>query len=325
MANIMVTGVGAIIGYGILRELKKPGNDHFLVGADIYSDAVGQAWCDSFEQAPYTSAPEYLDWLKKIIKKYQIELMFLGIEQDLYFLINHVQEIEQLGCKLAINNSALVNLTKDKWLVYEALNIKNDSALIPTLLNGEYEEIIKSYGLPFLLKPRSGYASKGIVKVKERADFERNKEALGHHLMIQPIVGTDDEEYTVSVFGDGKGEFKALIAMRRTLANDGSTAKALIVQPDNTLVDTLKRLCSYFKPIGPTNFQFRKAGEHWFLLEINPRISSTTSMRAAFGYSEPQMCIDFYLNNKAPKQPQIKGGFAARYIEDHIIYDGTYF
>lgn len=321
----MVTGVGAIIGYGILREVKKSDDRHYLVGADIYSDAVGQAWCDSFEQAPYTSAPEYLNWLKSIIKKYQVDLIFLGIEQDLYFLVNHIEEVNALGCKIVINNPTLIALTKDKWLIYEKLKKNDDASLIPTRLEGEYDEIVKSYGLPFLLKPRSSYASKGIVKVKQNKDFESNKKELGHNLMIQPIIGTDNEEYTVSAFGNGKGGFSSLIALRRTLASDGSTAKARVVQPNEELKNTLKGLCLHFKPIGPTNFQFRKVDEQWFLLEINPRISSTTSIRAAFGYSEPQMCIDFYLNNKTPEQPLIKGGFAARFIEDNITYDGTNF
>jgi len=74
-----------------------------------------------------------------------------------------------------------------------------------------------------------------------------------------------------------------------------------------------------------TNFQFRRDGDFIKLLEINPRISSSTSIRAAFGYNESEMCIEHYLNNKAIHQPKILRGQASRYIADEITYDGTYF
>ena len=51
MNTILVTGVGAIMGYGILRSLRSTGRKLNLVGLDIYPDAAGQEWCDVFEKA----------------------------------------------------------------------------------------------------------------------------------------------------------------------------------------------------------------------------------------------------------------------------------
>jgi carbamoyl-phosphate synthase large subunit len=82
----------------------------------------------------------------------------------------------------------------------------------------------------------------------------------------------------------------------------------------------VSNLCEYYTPIGPTNFQFRKHQGVLKLLEINPRISSSTSIRAAFGYNESLMAIEYYLENKKPSQPVIKQGKAVRYIEDFIFY-----
>lgn len=321
--NFLVTGVGAVIGYGILRQLRELDDNYNLIGVDVYSDAVGQAWCNSFEQAPYTSSCNYLSWLKSIVLKYNIELIFLGIEQDLYFLVDHVDELRSIGCELVLNNPSLIKMTYDKWLIYEELRVNDDISLIPTRLTGRYEDIVSDFGLPFLLKPRSSYASKGIVKVTKPEEFYLYQSELGHNLMIQPIVGSSDEEYTVSVFGNGEGSYSALIVLKRILASDGSTAKARVIRPTKELLSTLKRLCKYFKPVGPTNFQFRKDEIIWYLLEINARISSSSSLRAAFGFSEVKMCIDFYLYKVFPEQPTIKSGFAARFIEDYITYDGN--
>ena len=47
MHTVLVTGVGAIIGYGAVRSLRKSRTDVRIVGMDIYPDAVGQVWCDA--------------------------------------------------------------------------------------------------------------------------------------------------------------------------------------------------------------------------------------------------------------------------------------
>jgi carbamoyl-phosphate synthase large subunit len=104
------------------------------------------------------------------------------------------------------------------------------------------------------------------------------------------------------------------------LAPDGSTGRAWVERVPG-LEAVVTRLARHFKPRGPTNFQFRRHGDGWKLLEINPRISSSTSMRTAFGYNESLMCVDYYLNGRLPEQPAISGGFAIRYIEDMIVYE----
>jgi carbamoyl-phosphate synthase large subunit len=85
--------------------------------------------------------------------------------------------------------------------------------------------------------------------------------------------------------------------------------------------DTIKELCGLFKPVGPTNFQFRKQDGILKLLEINPRISSSTSIRTGFGYNESLMAVEYFLENKTPVQPVIKKGKAIRYTEDLFIYE----
>ena len=64
--NILVTGVGAIIGYGLINSLHKSKYDVHIIGMDIYDDAYGQYLCDEFIQAIPAAEPEYPQFLKKI-------------------------------------------------------------------------------------------------------------------------------------------------------------------------------------------------------------------------------------------------------------------
>lgn len=320
----MITGVGAIIGYGLLRSLRAAKPEVRLIGTDIYPDAVGQAWCDAFEQAPYTASPHYLDWLQETVQKHQVDLLIPGIEQDVHRFSDEREHIGDFGCRVVLNTARLIDLSRDKWAMHQELAILGDTSRIPSYLAGDYDTFATQLGLPFILKPRRGYASKGMVRVKCREDFDSHKARLGEYLMVQPVVGTDDEEYTVAVFGDGQGNSCASITLQRRLAQDGSTAKAW-GRNIESLDRVVSRLCAHFRPVGPTNLQFRRDGEGWKLLEINPRISSTSSIRSAFGYNEAAMSVAYFLKGELPRQPTIRGGFAARFIEDYVVHDRDHF
>jgi carbamoyl-phosphate synthase large subunit len=320
MTSVLVTGVGAIIGYGILRSLRQVSQPLRLIGTDIHVDAVGRAWADGFIQAPLTASADYLEWLANTITDNRVDMVVPGIEQDLYCFADNRALFQKLGIVVVLNSELLMRLTADKWLMHEELRRINSAARIPSYLAGDFSVLEEELGTPFLLKPRMSYASKGLVKVGTPGEFAAYSADLGTRLMAQPIVGSDEEEYTVAAFGDGTGQVNASIALRRRLAPDGSTAKAWVAShPD--LDDMVRSLCGHFRPVGPTNLQFRRDGTGWKLLEINPRISSTTSIRTAFGYNESEMCIDYFVNGKAIKQPALRQGFAARYIEDRIAYD----
>ncbi len=320
MKNILVSGASGIIGYGILRSLRLTGNQYNLIGTTIYSDSAAEGFCDIFEQAVPTNDPDYIDWLLKIITKHEVDLIIPGIEADMYAWAEHLETIQKSGVKVLLNSKELIALCHDKWVFYEKLKSVNASLAIDTTLESDFETLQTQFGLPFLLKPRVGHGSKGIVKVNSKEEFNEHKQFIGLQLMAQPIVGNDDEEYTTSAFCDGNGGFFACMTLKRKLSKDGFTEKAEVIELEN-IKETLNALCRIFKPIGPTNFQFRKDNDGLKLLEINPRISSSTSIRAKFGYNESQMAVDYFLDGKTIEQPLIKKGKAIRYIEDQIIYE----
>ena len=320
MKNILVSGTSGIIGYGVLRSLRLSGKDLRLIGTTIYTDSVAEGFCDIFEQAIPTNDPNYINWLIQIIKKHQIDFIIPGIEADMYKWLEHSTQIELSGAKLLLNNKDLISICNDKWIFYEKLKENNSPFAIDTTLESDFDSLVKKFGTPFLLKPRSGHGSKGIVRVNNFNTFLEYKDFIGTHLMVQPIIGNDDDEYTTSAFCDGKGGYYAFMTLRRKLSKDGFTEKAEVVDLENINVALLS-LCKLFKPLGPTNFQFRKQGQLLKLLEINPRISSSTSIRSKFGYNESLMAIEYFLDGKELKQPFIRKGKAIRYIEDLIIYE----
>jgi len=322
MQTILVSGASGIVGYGALKSLRKADSNLKLIGTTIYTDSVAPAFCDVFELAPATNDDIYLDWLCDIISKHKVDMLIPGIDADMQAWNEYRDEILSTGAVPLLNTHDLIQKCSDKWLFYETLKSVNLAYAIPTRLNGSYEEITEEYGSPFLLKPRRGFASKGIVIVNSKELFLQYQSNLGNVLMAQPIIGNEYEEYSISAFFDSESALCSWMSIKRTLAKEGYTEKAMVAIPEGA-EEAIRALADEFLPIGPTNFQFRVQEGQLKLLEINPRISSATSIRAAFGYNESAMSVDYFLNKTTPVQPAIRSGFAVRYIEDKIFYDSN--
>ncbi len=316
--NILVTGIGAIIGYGIIRSLRNCSYDVIIIGMDVYSDAVGQHWCDNFIQSIWASDKRYCDFLAHIISKYNIDLVFFGTEQEIYTLCENRDNFKGDYSKLVLNKKELIDLSKDKWRLYQYLT-KNKYKAIKSMITGDYNTVAKELGIPCLLKPRCSSASKGISNIHTKEDYNFWKKKMNKDFMVQEIVGDDEHEFTVGVFGLGDGSFSQSITFLRKLNREGSTVKAQTVNISG-LNDEVKKLTGLFKPVGPTNFQFRLHKGDYLLLEVNPRISSSVSLRTAFGFNEVEMCIDFFVQNTVPSPVKLMQGTAIRYVEDIVKY-----
>ncbi len=320
MKRVLVSGASGIVGYGVLRSLRPAEQPCFLVGTSIYEDSVAPAFCNVFEKAPPTSAPDYLDWLLATLRRHRIDLLIPGIEIDMYHWVEHVPEIRATGALPLLNVPELIALCKDKWGFYQRLAAAGVSCAIETSLAQDFSLLAAQLGLPFLLKPRQGFGSKGIVRVTSEEVFLKHRADIGPVLMAQPIVGNDEEEFTTSAFCDGRGGYFASVTLRRKLSRDGFTDKAEVTDTAE-FIPAMDELCRLFRPLGPTNFQFRRCAEGPKLLEINPRISSSTSIRTAFGYNESAMALDYFLNQRDPVQPALRRGRAVRYTDEQIFYE----
>lgn len=317
--TILVSGASGIIGYGILKSLRKSHPHLRLIGTSIYEDSVAPAFCDIFEKAPLTNDDAYLPWLLALIKKYDVAMAIPSIEDDVLLWSRNREQIQETGTSVLLNNPELIELCCDKWLFYEKMRDSDSPYAIPTSL----EYIESEHTFPFLVKPRCGSASRGIQIIKDSNMLLSCLDDIGRKLIVQPVVGTLNEEYTVSAFFDASSHLCCWLSLKRFLSKSGFTEKAQTIELEN-IQHVLEELGQQFKPVGPTNFQFRKSGDHLKLLEINPRISSATSIRTAFGYNESAMSLNYFLYNERQTQPPLIKGQAVRYTEDMIFYDSSY-
>lgn len=319
--NILVTGIGAIIGYGVIISLKNSKYDCFIIGMDIYDDASGQVWCDKFVQSILASDDGYINFLKDTIDRFQIDLVFFGTEQEIQKCYSCKDELGNYYQKLVINTGNAMEFSVDKW---DTVCFLRDHGLkyIKSSVSCDFDEAKRMFGLPLLLKPRRSYASKGIFKTSIKEEFDSWKKEQGDQFMVQELIGDENQEYTAATFGFGDGTCIQPIVMKRKLSKAGATDKA-IVEPVPEIDEEICKIVRELKVVGPTNFQFRLHEGEYLLLEINPRISSSTSIRTAFGYNEAEMCIEYFLEKHRPENRRLRTGRAYRYITEAVVYNDS--
>lgn len=314
-STILVTGVGAVIGYGIIKSLRKSELPLRIVGMDIYPDAYGRDLVDDFVQAVPAASEGYLPFVQRLVSEHNIDLVIPGIEADLYALWRYRADVP---ARVVLNTDRCLELSRSK--LETARYFADQPFVIPTLHSCAYTECVARFGLPFIFKLVSSHASKGLTLIEDAAQFDYYTARAGvGKCVYQRRVGSDDEEYTVAAFGDGQGGYFDSIILRRRLAQDGSTARAWFVADDTAIRSTVDTVFSMLKPVGPTNVQIRKQDGVAYLLEINPRISSACSIRTRMGYNEPEMCVRHFLWKETLKPTVKRPGAVVRFVEDHFV------
>jgi len=312
--NIFVSGASGIVGYGVLKSLKQTNMCH-LYGSTIYDVSPACCFSDEVLIAPQTTSPEYIPWLIDIIQTKKIDMVIPTIEIDVEVWNEHREELEKTGAVILLNNADLIRRCLNKLDFSNALLESNVKCRIMS-----YESIsdITNVDQSFVVKPKKGYGSKGIYYANSFDELLQYEKLINTTHFIQEYVGNAAEEYTISCFFDKNSEMRAMIALKRQLSKQGFTEFAKKIDAE-VFKDTVRELANIFMPVGPTNFQFRKHHRQLKLLEINPRISSSTSIRSLLGYNESKMAVEYFLENKMIEQPDLKQGKVIRYIEDFLL------
>jgi carbamoyl-phosphate synthase large subunit len=317
--KVYVSGVSGVVGYGIVRNLKRAYPNTIVYGTALDHFNIGAQIVDFFSICPRSDSESYISWLSEFIETNRIDFAIPGIDVDMNCWNLNRDVFSDAGCIPVLNDSKLIQLTENKFKFFLEVNQYQFAHTIPTRDSGTFDELCQLFGASqFIAKPKVGFAKKGFREISSKSDFEELTLENPDGLIFQPNLYSDGYEYTSSVFGDGKGGFSSIISLHRRLAGEGYSNYACSVNEMN-LSSAILDYCNVFKPIGPTNFQFMVKTEKLYLLEINPRFSSSTSMRAVLGYNESKMAIDYFEHGALPVQPAIANGSVIRFIEDFYV------
>lgn len=305
MKNILVTGIGGVVGQGILRNIKDLHLEGKLIGANVVQVSAGNYMCDHVYKVPYAYEENYISVMKEICLKEQIGLIIPSTDYEAFYLAEAQQEF---GCPVAASPAAVTKMCLDKFLNYKAF-AQFDIPFAASYLPSEYKDQFKRY----VLKPREGRGSRNIfVDPPRPADFDDT-------YVVQEYL--DGPEITTTFYVKKDGQLHGFITFVREL-EQGNTAKAEVTTMyDAQLKPLIEGMLRHYPFRGSCNIQCRITDKGVVPFEINCRISGTNSVRSQFGFRDVAYTVQEYLLNESPEQPELSSGTALRVILD-IIYPG---
>lgn len=318
--NILVTGVGSTLGYGILETIRQSGLNCQVSGTDYLDTAVGLYQVDY----PYILPDIYQDpqkekvWLnavQKIISERKIKYVLVGLDFEVPLFAKHKTCLEnKTDCEVIVSSAEVVGICNDKWLTYCFLRDSGFDAPRSCLPDG-LDEFVKSTPFPWIVKPRVGSTSNGLFRIN-------NIETLSHALescdnpIIQEEVGDVEGEFTCGVVVSN-GKILSSIPLRRKLKN-GNTSVAYFNKSDE--VDKyIRQVAEKLGPDGPINIQLRLTIDGPMVFEINPRFSGTTPVRSCFGINEVEILINYLESAILPEKITVREGMVVRYWTDQFV------
>ena len=311
---VLVTGIGGGgNGEQILKALRLAGDLNLhLIGTDMSALTAGHRLVDAFYEVPGARDPQYGERLFEILRKEEVRFIFHGSEPELAFISENRETIEALGVITCLNNRDLMRLCSNKVETYRTLEALG--FIVPRYAKIESIQNLKAIDFfPVVLKPNTGSGGSSHVHIaRDREELM----LLGSYLLklkldlvAQAYVGHSSDEFTIGVDSNRDAEVLGSIVIKRAIGNamstrsripslDGETSLVISsgfsqgwVCRESRLQEQAEALARQLGSTGPLNIQCRWVDGQLLLMEINPRLSGTTSLRAMAGYNEPVMHI----------------------------------
>jgi carbamoyl-phosphate synthase large subunit len=301
--TIIVTGIGGVVGQGVLRNISDFDRSIRIIGVNIAEVSAGNYLCDKVIKVPYSYDAEYIPAISKIVKEEKVDLIIPTTDYESFYLAKNESS---LGVSVASSPSYVTEFCLDKYKNFKAFkehNIPFAESFLPSEYRGIFDKVI--------VKPREGRGSRNI-HVNPDAP-----QAFDDSYLVQKYL--EGPEITTSFYVKKNGALHGFITFERELEL-GNTAKCEVVDKyDDELRLLIQKMIIAFPFRGSCNIQSRITSAGIIPFEINCRISGTNSVRTQFGFKDVQYTVEEYLFGVEPSAPVITKGSALRVILD-IIY-----
>ncbi len=318
--NVLVLAVGSPLGQSILKALQISKLSINIHVADINDFAAGFYFSRVHSVIlPYVKDPNYLKKLTNYIQKNKIKAIFPVISAEHIFFFQNAKYFKNLGVEILSCSEDVFHLCNDKFNSMIQLRKFNLGAPDTELCinNKKIDKFLIRNNFPVFLKPRYGASSTNIFKVTGRRQLFSILKAFSPDYFIIQAFLDDSSDYTAGVYISKDRKFRSTLLIKRQL-KFGLSYSGHIFE-DNKLSNYCLKIADKISSYYSINVQFKIIKGTPYTYEINPRLSSTTSIRANFGFNEPDMMLheakglfsNYYLKKRC--------GRFTRYWEEHYI------
>lgn len=305
MRSILVTGIGGVVGQGILRNLRAMEEDITIIGVNVSPVSGGNHLCDEVYQVPYAVEKNYIDAICKIIGQHNVQLILPSTDYEAYHLSLSSVKIPAV---VAASPHEVCEFCLDKFLNFQEFdhqNIEFARSFLPSSYENQFKE--------FVVKPREGRGSRDIFI------NPMGPRSFSDDYVVQEYL--DGPELTTTFYVRRTGELHGFITLLRSLENGSTSSCEVVFEYDEEVKELLEKMVKAFPFRGSCNIQSRVTSRGVVPFEINCRISGTNSIRAQFGFPDVLYTVQELFWDRAPDAPLVTKGSAVRISHD-IIYPG---
>ena len=293
--RVLLSGAGGSGTIEIIKDLRKR-KDYWVASVDSDPYAAGLYISDYGEKVCSVKSKEYFKRLKAIVKKHKINFYIPLIDEELLPAYEFAGKIANLTLILPKREFTALVLNKYKMVKeFTKCGIRCPKTYkIEELKRGEFKK-------KMFLKPIVGRGSRGIAIIRSRNELNnyfQNSPYRPSQVMIQEYIG--GEEYTVSAVV-GKSGFIYSIVPKRIIKKQGVTHRSITEK--NALIEkTVENIQKHFEANGPFNVQLKIYNGKPYILEVNPRFSTTVVHTMAAGVNEVVCLIDDFIDAPLKKK-----------------------
>ena len=290
--NVLVLAVGSPLGQSIVKALQISRLPLCIHVADI-SDLAAGLYLSGVRSVilPLVKDPTYLEQLTSYIRKHSIRAIFPIIAPEHEFFSQHAEHFSNAGVEILSCTPETYRLCNDKYESMIHLRRVGVDAPDTALCHDddEVDQFLTRNTFPVFVKPRFGASSADIFKVKNRDQLFSILKVFPRNYFIVQAYLDDPRDFTAGVYVSRDRSLRSTLLIEREL-KFGLSYRGSIFE-DIGLSDYCLKIAEAISSCYSINVQFKIAGGNPYAYEINPRLSSTTSVRAHFGFNEPDMIL----------------------------------
>lgn len=284
--NILFTSVGRR-SYLIKYFREALGGMGKIYATNSIEHSTAFKYVDDHAVSPLIYSEEYIPFLLDCCKKWDIKAIISLFDIDLMVLAKSRDRFEEIGVKVIVSDTKVIDKCNDKWHTYNYLNeigLKAPRTYIDlSAVTNDLAKGIISY--PVMIKPRWGMGSLAIFEADNEEElkifYEKSKKEIKNSylkyeseydfdkcvLIQEKIKG---QEYGLDIINDLDGNYINTIVKKKMGMRSGETDCAVTVD-DDRIKEIGKKISDNLKHIANLDTDIFVTENDIYVLEMNAR------------------------------------------------------
>lgn len=351
--NIIILSAGSLLSQNILDQLEGRRNKVRVIGLDCSASNPRVFRCDQAYKSPLIDDPDFDEFLIDIIDQEKPDLILAGRDHDAQFLSEFKEKYLQYSDIIPCGASSAARIMNDKALSTEFAS-KYQLPFVSThvFYNDDFNQVLewsRTKHFPLLLKPREGFGSLGMRILCNEANLQACKELDLKDFVLQEMV--DLSAAWEKMIRDYEKYINAGIPFFFHMPDENQYAGQTLIRPDGTIGEIfasrslmvigrcerterwddpsfISVIKDYAEAIskegwrGSFNLQCRKTETGYAGIEMNGRMTGSTSARLWLGYDEIRELLKSFRTIDLGSDPRVwsdQEGIVYRSLTDYYV------